>query len=62
MNHSSLYFAILEMNKRYYSTYSLYYRVSQKSDFQNATEAKILTKIDCCGANFPMDLGALDPT
>ena len=62
MNPSSLYFAILEMNKRYYSTYSLYYRVSQKSDFQNATEAQILTKIECCGANFPMDLGALDPT
>ena len=33
-----------------------------KSDFQNATEAQILTKIECCGANFPMDLGALDPT
>ena len=62
MNHSSLYFAILEMNKRCYSTYSLYYRVSQKSDFQNATEAQILTKIECCGANFTMDLGALDPT
>ena len=54
MNNSSLYFAILEMNKRYYSTYSLYYSVSQKSDFQNATEAqKSQPKLSAVGPIFP---------
>ena len=37
-------------------------QVVKKIDFQNATEAQILTKIKCCRANFPIGLGALDPT